>query len=138
MALAHIEQASVREMLSVSAKDESFHVPLNVYFLRRFLTTAEPRARLRLQRLFHLSFLGLLLLPLASRPKSRQFDGLGTRQLMRGYAEQLARVFLRESDLEFEPPWWALRLLGIPKHAVLNAADFHLTSDALAELAADR
>lgn len=138
MALGKVEDPSVREMLSVLTRDESFHVPLNVFFLRRFLEHTSPAERARLRRLYRWLYLGLLLLPLSSRPKSRQFDGLGTRELMRGYAEQLARVFLREQDLGFSPPWWALRLLGVRKRDVQNHAEVRLSSDALAEAYADR
>lgn len=138
MALGKVEDPSVREMLNVLTRDESFHVPLNVFFLRRFLEDTSPAERARLRRLYRWLYLGLLVLPLSSRPKSRQFDGLGTRELMRGYAEQLARVFLREQDLGFSPPWWALRLLGVRKRDVQNHAEVRLSSDALAEAYADR
>jgi hypothetical protein len=57
--------------------------------------------------------LSLLLLPFASRPKAKAFDGLGTLDLVKGYARMLAGLFEREPDLGLSPPGFLLRLLGL-------------------------
>ncbi len=62
-------------------RDESFHVPLNVHFLRRVLARTDAKRRRRLRSIHRLLFVSLVALPLASRPKARAFDGLSTLTL---------------------------------------------------------
>jgi hypothetical protein len=118
-------------------RDEAFHVPLNVHFLRRVLER-DPSGMPRLRRLYLLLFCALTLLPLASRPKARAFDGIATRDLMRAYALELGRLFAREHDLAFEPPKLLLRLLGISSRDITHELAASPTSVESAERAIDR
>jgi hypothetical protein len=112
MALRNVRHGAARRMLTVLTRDESFHVPLNVHFLRIVLAR-NPEALPRLRRIYRLLFASLVLLPLASRPKAKAFDGIPTLALARGYAEQLARLFIHEPELGLEPPRLLLALLGL-------------------------
>src|SRR5271170_2149750 len=49
IALRTARQPAVRQMLTILTRDESFHVPLNVHFLRQALASA-PGPRAHLQR----------------------------------------------------------------------------------------
>ena len=100
-------------MLTILTRDESFHVPLNVLFLREVLARAPAGAKRRLRRLHKLLFLSLVLLPIASRPKAQPFDRIGTRELARAYARELARLFQREPELGLSPPRVVLWALGV-------------------------
>jgi hypothetical protein len=127
-------------MLTILTRDEAFHVPLNVHFLRRVLEREpERRQRLaRLRRLYLLLFTSLVLLPLASRPKAQAFDRIRTGELMRAYALELGRLFAREHDLQLTPPKLFLRLFGISHEDLLRGAAASPTSVEAAELAVDR
>jgi hypothetical protein len=111
MALKNVRHQSARRMLTVLAKDESFHVPLNVHFLRE-VVQRDPSARKRLVRIHALLFSSLLLLPFASRPKARAFDGIARLELVRAYARALGGLFVREPELGLSPPRWASLLFG--------------------------
>jgi hypothetical protein len=113
MALRNVTHPAARRMLTILTRDESFHVPLNVHFLRQVLARTSPFARVRLRLLYHALFVSLVLLPVASRPKAKAFDHLDTLELSRGYARMLAGLFEREPDLGFAPPRLLLRVLGI-------------------------
>src|SRR5256885_3220025 len=113
LALRNVRHAPARRMLTILTRDESFHVPLNVHFLRQVLKRSSAQDRKRLKRLHRVLFSSLVLLPLASRPKAKAFDGIGTLELSRAYAEQLAKLFAREHDLDFQPPRLVLLALGI-------------------------
>lgn len=115
MALRQVTHPSARHMLTILTRDESFHVPLNVHFLKR-VKERNPRAFLRLRPIFQLTFFGLLLLPWASRPKAQAFDHIGRADLCRAYAEQLGRVFAGEPELGLQPSRWLLRLFGVHEH----------------------
>jgi Ferritin-like domain len=138
MALARIEDAEFREMLTVLTRDEAFHVPLNVHFMKRALEGASNASIVRLRVVFRLMFVALVCLPLASRPKSQAFDRLGTLELCRAYARELSRVFAREPGLPFEPPSWLLAVLGVDLDEVRTAAAPAVTSVEAAERAANR
>jgi len=138
MTLRGVEHRAVRDMLTILTRDEAFHVPLNVHFLKRALSQASRRDVVRLRVVFHLVFVALAALPIASRPKSRAFDGLGTLDLSRAYVRELSRVFAREPALPLEPPRWLLALLGVDLREVLKAEDPAATSLQAAEFAADR
>lgn len=137
MALGNVSQPAARQMLTILTRDEAFHVPLNVHFLRRVLER-EPHGLARLRCLYLLVYVSLVLLPLASRPKARAFDRIETRALMRAYALELGRLFAREHDLSLRPPRLLLRLLGISAQELTRGAAQSPTSVEAAELAVDR
>jgi rubrerythrin len=137
MALSNVSQPAARRMLTILTRDEAFHVPLNVHFLRRVLAR-DASGRARLARLYRLLFVALVLLPLASRPKARAFDGIPTRSLMRAYALELGRLFAREHDLELAPPTLLLRLLGVAAADLGSDQALSPTSVEAAERAIDR
>lgn len=114
MAVERVADPTARAMLRILARDESFHVPLNVHLLRRALADCSPLDRLRLRALHQALFVALVALPLASRPKSGAFDRLGTRELAEAYARELARVLSRAPDLGLSPPRLLLALLAVP------------------------
>ena len=137
LALRNVRHPAARSMLTILTRDESFHVPLNVHFLRHILER-DPDARRRLRWIFLLLFTSLLALPLASRPKARAFDGIGTRQLARAYAEYLGRLFENEPDLGLRPPRLLLRLLGLTPQELRRTDELSVASAEAAERAADR
>lgn len=137
LALRNVRQQRARQMLTILTRDESFHVPLNVHFLRNVLER-NPGGRARLRLLYKILFVSLVLLPLASRPKARAFDGIDTLELMRAYARELGRLFAREQDLGFSPPRLALWALGLSSQALEQISELSLTSVEAAEQAADR
>lgn len=138
LALRNVEHASARQMLTILTRDESFHVPLNVHFLRQVLAREPEAARRRLRWVFRLLFASLVALPLASRPKARAFDKIPIRVLSRAYAEQLARLFVAEPDLGLEPPRVLLALLGISASKLRRGDGALSASVEAAERAADR
>jgi hypothetical protein len=138
MALGRIRHPAFREMLTILTRDEAFHVPLNVHFMKRALEGSSRIAVLRLRVMFSLVYLALVCLPLASRPKSRAFDRLDTLELSRAYARELARVFGREPGLPLEPPRWLLAVLGVDLNAILRGDGPAVTSIEAAEHAARR
>jgi hypothetical protein len=138
MALRNVRQPAARDMLVILTRDESFHVPLNVHFLRHVLERSPGSARRRLQLLYQGLFLSLVLLPLASRPKARAFDGISSLDLMRAYARELAKLFAREPDLGLVPPRALLALLGISQQELSLGDNLASSSIAAAEQAAER
>jgi hypothetical protein len=131
-------EPAVRRMLTILARDESFHVPLNVHFIRSMLRHRAP-SRWRMARLratYHTVFWLLIASSAASRPVARKFDHISFRELSRAYAENLARLFVREEDLRFAPPSLALALFGLRTRTLLEGDD--LLSAAAAEASADR
>jgi hypothetical protein len=138
LALRNVHHPAARQMLTILTRDESFHVPLNVHFLRHVLARSDARARRRLRLVHRLLFYSLTALPLASRPKARAFDSIPAGELARAYARELARLFAREPDLELSPPWTLLHLLGISRDEVLGGESISAASIAAAERSADR
>jgi len=138
LALRHVEQPQARRMLTILTRDESFHVPLNVHFLRHVLARTPAGARLRLRFIHALLFASLCALPLASRPKAGAFDRIPTGVLARAYAEQLGRLFAREPDLGLPPPRLLLRLFGVDVDELSAGNEPAVTSIEAAEQAADR
>ena len=120
IALRSARHPAVRQMLTILTRDESFHVPLNVHFLRQTLASA-PGPRPHLRRLYHATFAALVASTVASRRRARRFDGIGTRVLARAYAEQLARLFLEERDLAIEPSPLLLVAFGLDRDRLLRA-----------------
>jgi hypothetical protein len=137
MALRNVRQPAARQMLTILTRDESFHVPLNVHFLRKVLARTAPASRFRLRLLYHVLFVSLVLLPLASRPKAKAFDRLSTLELARGYARMLAGLFEREPDLGLSPPRLLLLALGI-RRSQLDDEALAATSIESAERSAQR
>jgi hypothetical protein len=137
MTLRRVRQPAVRQMLTILTRDEAFHVPLNVHFVREVLRRERP-SRWRLWLLYQLLFVALVASTVASRRRARAFDGLSTRELGRAYAEQLAGLFLHERDLALGPPRWLLWLVGIRGSEVARITDEAAVSVAAAEASADR
>ncbi len=127
---------SVRQMLTILTRDESFHVPLNVHFLRRILERAEPGALRRLRPLYHLLTATLMASAAASRRRAKTFDNIPFRTLARAYAEHLGRLFTHADDLGFTPSRALLATVGLKRSDLLGHAD--LISVEAAEKAADR
>lgn len=138
IALGRVRQPAVRKMLTILARDESFHVPLNVHFIREFRRHrgVTPIDRVRLEIVYHLLFWLLLASSAASRRVAQSFDKITFTELSRAYAENLARLFLHEDDLQFRPPWLVLRLFGL-REAPLKAGE-NVLSTAAAEASARR
>lgn len=135
LALRRTEHPVVRRMLAILTRDEAFHVPLNVHFLSRVLERASWLEKRRLGAVHFGLFIVLLLLPLASRPKTRAFDGIGTLELVRAYARELAGLFLERPEIPLSPPWGLLALLGVRRSDVQSSA---VSTAAAAEAAAER
>jgi hypothetical protein len=127
---------AIRQMLTILTRDESFHVPLNVHFLRRILARAEPRARRDLRGLYHLLTASLMASAAASRRRAKPFDHIPFGELARAYADQLGRLFVHAEDLGFTPSRALLATVGLRRRDLLGHAD--ALSVAAAERAADR
>lgn len=136
--LGRVSDPVIRQMLTILTRDEAFHVPLNVHFLKRALKGASRLDVIRLRIIFEILFVTLVALPLASRPKSKAFDRIGTLELMRAYARELARVFGREPGLPLSPPWFLLGLLGLDTAGLRTGPEPAVTSVEAAERAANR
>lgn len=142
LALRHVRQdptfATVRHMLTILTRDESFHVPLNVHFLRecqRHGLSSDPR---RQQALYDVLFGALLASAYASRRRAKAFDHIPFRTLAKAYAEHLGRLFLHESDLRFSPPTSLLWLFGLTKSGLMRDGHPSVVSVEAAEAAVDR
>lgn len=129
---------AIRQMLTILTRDESFHVPLNVHFLRRTLARSEANGwdRLRLRAVYHALSWALVASAAASRRRAARFDHVPFAALARAYVEQLGRLFVHADDLGFEPPSLLLRLFGLRRRDLEGHADL-ISADA-AERAADR
>jgi hypothetical protein len=123
-------------MLTILTRDESFHVPLNVHFLRRILARAEPGALTRLRPLYHLLTGTLMASAAASRRRAKPFDHIPFSTLARAYAEHLGRLFTHADDLGFTPSRLLLATVGLRRSDLVGHAD--LISVEAAEKAADR
>ena len=102
LALRRATHPAVRQMLTILTRDESFHVPLNVHFLREALAAQRPAIDAALRMQAHL--------PPALRraPRLRRGEPPPRRGLRpaspsasssTAYAEHLGRLFLHERDL---------------------------------------
>ncbi len=125
-------------MLTILTRDESFHVPLNVHFLKRVLERRPQSARQRMRALYVLLFASLAALPLASRPKAKAFDRISTLELSRAYARELGSLFANEPELGLMPPRVLLWALGLSLAELRKSPGEAVTSVAAAEAAADR
>jgi hypothetical protein len=137
IALRRVTHPTVRQMLAILTRDEAFHVPLNVHFLREALARAPGTAtRLRLRALYHAVFLGLVASTAPSRRRAERFDRIARPVLARAYAESLARLFLEESDLRLAPSKLLLRAFRLDEGELLRGPS--TVSVEAAEQAIDR
>ena len=127
---------AIRQMLTILTRDESFHVPLNVHFLRRILEREPPGARHRLRPVYHLLTAALMASAYASRRRTERFDNVPFSTLARAYAEHLGRLFTHADDLGLTPSRLLLATVGL-RRSELHADDDVLSVEA-AERAADR
>jgi hypothetical protein len=144
LALARARHPAVRQMLTILTRDESFHVPLNVHFLRAVLAREERTrgvaarlaAKARLGAIYQVLFVALLASAYASRRRALAFDRIPFAELSRAYASELGRLFLREHDLGFRPPGLLLRAMGLrPRELARQPSPVSVEA---AEAAADR
>lgn len=144
LALRRATHPAVRQILTILTRDESFHVPLNVHFLREALDhapvsgRARARMRARLTAIYHALFVTLIASAAASRRRAQAFDHIPFGELSTAYAEHLGRLFLHESDLRFTPSTVILRLCGLDRAALASSADLSVLSIEAAERAVDR
>ena len=127
---------AIRQMLTILTRDESFHVPLNVHFLRRILAHQEPRSLRRLRPLYHLLTAALMASAAASRRRAKLFDHIPFETLARAYAEHLGRLFLQAEDLELRPSRVLLATVGLRRRDLRGHDDVH--SVEAAERSSDR
>lgn len=138
MTLRHAEHPAVRQMLAILTRDEAFHVPLNVHFIREILRRKPEVSRRRLRAIYTLVFTALVASTIASRRRAQPFDKISLQDLSRAYAEQLAGLFLHERDLDLTPPRFLLWLFGMSKADLEEITERVAVSVAAAEAAADR
>lgn len=142
LALRHVRShpsfATVRHLLTILTRDESFHVPLNVHFLRECQKLGLASERFRQQALYDVLFAALLASAYASRRRAFAFDHIPFPLLSKAYAEHLGRLFLHESDLSFTPPSLLLRLMGLSKKGLLHDPHPSVVSIEAAEAAVSR
>jgi hypothetical protein len=138
LALRRATHPAVRQMLTILTRDESFHVPLNVHFLRQILARTPWIARQRMKPLYHLLYASLIASSYASRRRAYQFDKIPFADLSTAYAEHLGRLFVHESDLALTPSSTILRMFGLSKKSLAASEDLNAVSVAAAEAAVDR
>jgi hypothetical protein len=138
LALGRVTHPTIRQMLTILTRDESFHVPLNVHFLRSIRDRDGHRDALRLQMIHDGVFLALLASAYASRRRAADFDRITFKELSRAYADQLARLFAHEPDLRLRPPSIVLRAIGVDPRSIYEGEAIGATSIEAAERAADR
>ncbi len=127
---------AIRQMLTILTRDESFHVPLNVHFLRRILEREPPGSLARLRPLYHLLTAALMASAAASRRRAKLFDNIPIRTLARAYAEHLGRLFVHAGDFGLVPSRALLATVGLRRSDLRGHDD--LLSEQAAERAADR
>ncbi len=129
---------TIRHMLTILTRDESFHVPLNVHFLRECSSLGLGSSPGRQRAIHDLLFTALLASAYASRRRARAFDNISFPTLARAYAEHLGRLFLHEPDLAFRPPEPLLWMCGLRSSELLAAGDPSVVSVEAAEAAVER
>ncbi len=137
LALRSARHPAVRRMLTILTRDESFHVPLNVHFLRSALSRAPGGATLRLRAVYHATLVALLVSTIPSRRRAEPFDRIPRAVLSRAYATELSRLFLEERDLGLAPAPALLAALGLDRDELLARGPSPISLEA-AERAADR
>ena len=139
LALRRATHPAVRQMLTILTRDESFHVPLNVHFLRETMKRRPGLpTRLRMKAVYHLLFVALLLSAAASRQRAALFDKITFKELSTAYAEHLGRLFLQEKDFHLAPSTLLLRLFGLDPGELERSEGPAFTSIRAAEDAVDR
>jgi hypothetical protein len=138
MALSRVKHPTVRPMLTILTRDESFHVPLNVHFLKHAMEGRTTLERAKLRALYKVVFVALVASAYASRRRAKAFDQIEFKDLARAYAEHLAALFAREPDLGFTPPPFLLALLGIDESELATSEAARVTSIEEAARAVDR
>lgn len=138
LALRRARHPAVRQMLTILTRDESFHVPLNVHFMRAALARAPKSARPKLVAIYHALFVALLASAAASRRRAKEFDQIPFSVLAKAYAEQLGKLFLHERDLAFRPSSLLLRLFGLDPAELAASEDDSAISIQAAERAVER
>jgi hypothetical protein len=142
LALRRARHPAVRQMLTILTRDESFHVPLNVHFLRQALARSRPSegagVALKLKVLYHVLYLALIGSAYASRRKAKAFDTITFKELSSAYVEHLGSLFMREEDLDLRPFLPLLWLFGFDRHKLASSEDAKAISIEAAEQAADR
>ncbi|GAC1353210.1 MAG: hypothetical protein NVS3B20_18510 [Polyangiales bacterium] len=138
LALRRATHPAVRQMLTILTRDESFHVPLNVHFLREVLAHTARQDHGHLKRIYHLLYVTLIASAYASRRRAQRFDKIPFAVLAKAYAEQLGRLFVHERDPEFVPSRTLLRLFGLRPESLTNSEDESMISVRAAEAAVDR
>jgi hypothetical protein len=113
LSLRGVTQPLPRQVLKILTRDESFHIPLNVHFIREILKRHPERSRLRLRLIYQVVFHSLVLMSYGSRKVAQEFDHVTARELTTAYVENLGRLFASEADLDFQPPRHLLRAYGI-------------------------
>jgi len=127
----------IKQMLTILTRDESFHVPLNVHFLRRVQEHEGNKAsRIQLRAIYHLLTAALVASSAASRRRAKNFDHIPFETLSRAYAQQLGKLFAHADDLGFVPSRLLLATVGLRKRDLEGYED--LVSADAAEAAADR
>lgn len=138
LALGRVRHEAVRAMLTILTRDESFHVPLNVHFVREVLRyDPSLSTRLRLRATYYSVFAALILSSWASRRVAQKFDGISFGELSTAYVENLSRLFLQAPDIGLMPPRALLRAFRLDRTRLVES-DAGATSVAAAEAAADR
>jgi hypothetical protein len=113
LSLRRVTQPLPRQVLKILTRDESFHIPLNVHFIREILKHHPGRSRIRLKWVYQAVFHSLIALSWGSRKVAQDFDRIPFRELTTGYVENLGRLFAQEPDLAFRPPRHLLRAFGV-------------------------
>jgi hypothetical protein len=137
LALRRANHETVRHMLTILTRDESFHVPLNGPFLRAALSFAPAGSRRRLRALYHATLVALMASTLPSRRRAERFDKIPRGALAKAYAAELSRLFLEEHDLGLAPSSLLLRALRLDRAELLGRGPSPVSLEA-AERAADR
>ena len=134
------QHPAIRQMLTILTRDESFHVPLNVHFLRRILEHEKSRGNVdalrRLRPLYHGLTAALMASAAASRRRAKRFDNIPFKTLSRAYAEHLGRLFMHAGDFGLRPSRLLLATVGLRRTDLEGHDD--VLSVAAAERAADR
>lgn len=138
LALRRATHPAIRQMLTILTRDESFHVPLNVHFLRQILARTPWIARQRLKPLYHLLYASLIASSYASRRRALKFDKIPFPVLSKAYAEHLGRLFVHEHDLALKPSSTLLRMFGLSRDELARDGDLSAISVEAAEQAIDR
>ncbi len=138
LSLRNVKQPLVRQVLTILTRDESFHVPLNVHFIREILKHHPERSRTRLKAIYQMVFHSLVLMSFGSRKVAQDFDHITWKDLTKAYVENLGRLFVNEPDLDFQPPRHLLAAFGLSRAGLKETEGPSAVSVAAAESAARR